>query len=160
MPIEPGSTIINGRYQIDRILGQGSYGIVYLAEDTKLKRLVAIKHFRSLIEQEEKALKRFFKEAQVIAALSNPYIITIHDLEREDPNYYLIMEYAEKGSLLDLIGDPPKALPLADALQMIILICEGLQAVHDSGVLHRDLKPGNILIKETNGKSLSETGTI
>jgi len=104
MPIENGKILLD-KYKILRRLGSGAWGDVYLAQDIKLGRQVAIKQLKGELAEDEIALKRFLREARAIAALKHRNVVIIYALERENENHYIVMEYAEKGSLEDLLKE-------------------------------------------------------
>ena len=124
-----------GPYRIESVLGAGGMGEVYLARDTRLDRLVAVK-----ISKEE-FNERFEREARAVAGLNHPHICTLHDV---GPNY-LVMELVEGPTLADRIRQGP--IPLDEALTIARQIADALEAAHDQSIVHRDLKPGNIKIK-------------
>src|SRR5579863_6267135 len=128
MPLSTGDRL--GPYEIIERIGAGGMGEVYKARDTRLDRIVAIKI------SNERFTERFELEARAVAALNHPNICTLHDV---GPNY-LVMEYIE--------GESPKGpMPLDEALRIARQVADALEAAHDKGITHRDLKPGNIKIK-------------
>src|SRR5712691_10580204 len=131
--LTPGTQI--GPYKIEALLGAGGMGEVYRAVDTRLKRMVAIKVAK------ENFGERFEREARAIAALNHPNICTLYDV---GPNY-LVMELIEGKTLAERIRDGP--VPLEEALGIAKQISDALEAAHEKGVVHRDLKPGNVKIK-------------
>jgi serine/threonine protein kinase/cytochrome c-type biogenesis protein CcmH/NrfG len=135
----PGETI--SHYRVLSKLGEGGMGMVYKAEDTTLHRLVALKFFRA--EDRE----RIQREGQTAAALNHPNICSVYEVD--ETNSFLAMEFVDGGTLRQRMDDRP--LPPADARAIAIQVAEGLQAAHERGVVHRDIKPGNIMIA-SNGK--------
>jgi len=131
-------------YKILEKLGEGGMGVVYKAEDTKLKREVAIKFLPHCISSNEEERKRFEIEAQAAASLNHPNICTIHSIEEADENVFIVMEYIEGEELKDKIKSGP--LPIDEAINIAIQIAEGLEAAHKKGIVHRDIKSGNIMI--------------
>lgn len=133
-----------GAYPILDELGRGGMGVVYVAEDPRLRRQVALKVLPREFSEDETALQRFRQEAQFLAALNHPNIATIHTLEEADGAHFLTMELVP-GQTLDrlLLGNP---LPLERALAVAQQIAKALEAAHKSGVVHRDLKPLNIML--------------
>jgi len=106
---QEAAELLLGRYRILRKIGRGTFGIVYLVEDTKLPRQLAIKQLEFEDPSpggmaSEEAIERFKREAQVMGELNHPNIVTVHDLDKEDNKYYIVMEFADKGSLKDLIA--------------------------------------------------------
>jgi non-specific serine/threonine protein kinase len=137
-----GSKILH--YKIIEKLGEGGMGIVYLAEDTKLDRKVAIKFLPYHIAVNSDERKRFEIEAKAAAALNHPNIATIHAIEESKDQHFLVMEYIPGKHLKDHINSKP--LPLKEAINIAIQIAEGLQAAHEKGITHRDVKSSNIMI--------------
>jgi serine/threonine protein kinase len=135
---------IVSHYKILRELGRGAMGEVYLAEDTYLPRLVALKFMSLSQASQPDAHARFKHEVWAIASINHPNIITIYDVGEFESRPYFVMEYVEGESLGDLMGR--KELQVNEILDITIQICEGLSKAHQKGVLHRDLKPSNILM--------------
>ncbi|MEE9442987.1 MAG: protein kinase [candidate division Zixibacteria bacterium] len=139
-----------GHYTIIEKIGAGGMGEVYLAEDTKLRRKVALKFLPSHLSQNEDAKARFTREAQATAKLSHPNVITIHEVSEYQGRPYFAMEHIEGRSLRDVIKS--KELTLDQAVNLTAQICEGLNKAHQAGVIHRDIKPSNIVI-DTDGRA-------
>jgi len=137
-----GKTI--SHYRILEKLGEGGMGEVYLAQDTKLNRRVALKFLPAQLASDEEFKERFKREAQAAAALNHPNIITIHEVAEYENRPYIAMEYVEGESLKKLITK--KDLSINKVINMAMQICEGLSKAHQSGIVHRDVKPQNILI--------------
>lgn len=137
-----GQTI--SHYKILEKLGAGGMGEVYLAEDSTLKRQVALKILPDSFSADPERLARFQREAQVLASLNHPNIAAIHGLEVEDAKPILVLELVEGETLAERIARGP--LPLEDALEVCRQIAEGLESAHEQGIIHRDLKPANIKI--------------
>lgn len=139
----PGSQI--GPYRIVSLLGAGGMGKVYLAEDARLARRVALKvlPFPFIVDLER--VRRFEKEAQAASALNHPNIITIYDIGQVESLHYIATEYAEGKTLRELLKDG--ALPLDQAVEIAIQIAEALVAAHAAGITHRDIKPENIVLR-------------
>ena len=137
-----GSTI--SHYKVLEKLGSGGMGDVWKAEDTKLHRDIALKLLASHLLRDEEARKRFHREAQAAASLSHPNVTTIYEIDEADDKTFLALEYIEGETLERRIESGP--LPLQDALDIGRQIAEGLEAAHCKGVVHRDIKPGNVLI--------------
>lgn len=135
-----------GRYHVVRELGRGAMGVVYLAEDASLQRQVAIKTL--LLPEEEGERKhleaRFLQEAKAAGSLNHPGIVTIHDLGREGDWLYIAMELLEGAELRDRMAQG--ALPLHEAVDIAAQVAAALGAAHARGVVHRDVKPGNIML--------------
>ena len=119
-------------------------GVVYRAEDTKLHRTVALKFLRPEAVESEELKTRFLHEAEAAAALDHPNICTVHEIDESDGQTFLAMAYIEGQSLKEKIEGRP--LPLEEALGIAIQIAEGLQAAHEKGIVHRDVKPANVML--------------
>jgi hypothetical protein len=139
-----------GPYEIQSPLGAGGMGEVYRARDTRLDRTVAIKILPPHLSDNPEAKQRFDREARTISSLNHPNICTLHDVGHQDGIDYLVMEYLEGETLADRLRKGP--LPVEQVLKYGIEICEGLEKAHRSGVVHRDLKPGNIMLTKTGAK--------
>jgi serine/threonine-protein kinase len=134
-----------GPYRIERELGRGGMGIVYLAHDPRLGRRVAIKALPDDVAADPERLARFEREARVLASLNHPNLAAVYDVLEVNGRRYLAMEYVEGESLADRIRREG-ALPLAEALDLCAQIAAGMDAAHEGGVVHRDLKPANVMI--------------
>src|SRR5438067_2218554 len=141
-----------GPYEIVSPLGAGGMGEVYRARDTRLERTVAIKILPSHLSSNPEAKQRFEREARAISSLNHPNICTLHDVGHQDGTDYLVMEYLE-GETLDRRLQKG-ALPLKQALGYGTQICEALEKAHRAGILHRDLKPGNVMLTPGGAKLL------
>jgi serine/threonine protein kinase len=141
-----------GPYEIQSPLGAGGMGEVYRARDTRLDRTVAIKILPAHLSSNPEALQRFDREARAISSLSHPNVCLLYDVGSQDGTSYLVMEYLEGETLADRLRKGP--LPLDQVLKYGIEICEGLEKAHKSGVIHRDLKPGNIMLTKSGAKLL------
>src|SRR5262249_26314734 len=133
MPITIGQRL--GSYEITALLGKGGMGEVYRARDSRLNRDVAVK------VSAEKFSERFEREAKIIASLNHPGICTLHDIGPD----YVVMELVDGRTLADRIKDGP--LPMEQAAAIARQVAEALEFAHEKGVVHRDLKPGNIMIR-------------
>jgi len=139
----PGGLI--GQFRIERELGRGAVGVVYLAHDTKLDRSVAIKSLPAEVTSNSKVQKRWQREARVLASLNHPNIAAIYEeLEEVEDVSYLVLEYVPGKTLAELIAEGD--LRVEEVLTIALQIAEALAAAHEHGVIHRDLKPGNIKI--------------
>src|SRR6476661_813445 len=139
-----------GPYQIESPLGAGGMGEVYRALDTRLDRAVAVKILPEHLSQSPEAKQRFDREARAISSLSHPNICTLYDVGAQGGTDYLVMEFLEGETLASRLAKGP--LPMAQILKYGADICEGLDRAHKSGVVHRDLKPGNIMLAKSGAK--------
>ena len=139
-----------GPYEIQSPLGAGGMGEVYRARDTRLDRTVAVKILPSHLSENPEARQRFDREARTISSVNHPNICTLYDVGHQDGIDYLVMEYLEGETLADRLRKGP--LPTEQVLRYGIEICEGLEKAHRSGVVHRDLKPGNIMLNKAGAK--------
>ena len=139
-----------GPYEIQSPLGAGGMGEVYRALDMRLERTVAVKILPSHLSKDPEAQQRFEREARVISSLNHPNICTLYDVGQDDTVHYLVMEYLEGETLADRLCRSP--LPMAQVLKHGVEICEGLEKAHRCGVVHRDLKPGNVMLTKTGAK--------
>ena len=153
--LSPGSTLA-GKYKIIEVSGRGGMGIVYKAEDTKLKRNVALKFLPPELIQDEEAKERFVLEAQAAAALSHPNICTIHEIDEEEGKSFIAMEYVEGQSLRAKIEKGP--LELDEALNISMQVAEGLEEAHRKGIIHRDVKSANIMVTEKGQAKVMDFG--
>jgi serine/threonine protein kinase/tetratricopeptide (TPR) repeat protein len=149
-----GKTI--SHYKILEEIGAGGMGEVYLAEDTKLKREVALKFLPREYTKDKQVKERFEREAQAAAALNHPNIVTIYEINEHEDQTYIAMEYVEGSTLKDKIASRP--LPLADVLEFTKQICDGLQKAHQAGIVHRDIKPQNIIINKDGQVKILDFG--
>ena len=143
---KPGELSGNfGRYRILRSLGQGAMGTVYLAEDTQLRRQIALKTPQFAGEAQRELLERFYREARAAATLRHPCICPVYDVGDIDGKHYITMAYIEGRPLSDFVNP---AVPQTAAQILIVVgkIAQALQEAHDHGIVHRDLKPANIMI--------------
>jgi serine/threonine-protein kinase len=156
--LEPGQ-ILAKRYRIQRLLGKGGMGAVYLADDEVLGELVALKVISSAWASDEQAMiARFRREAAAARKVSSPAVIRIHDLGEARPGLlYLSMEYFAGRTLTELITQRG-VIPLDDARDILQQVGTGLEAAHQAGVIHRDLKPSNVLIGERGAVKLIDFG--
>jgi eukaryotic-like serine/threonine-protein kinase len=155
-----GKSILH--YKIIEKLGEGGMGIVYLAQDTKLERHVAIKFLPSHIAAISSDRERFKIEAQAAAALNHPNIATIHAIEEQDDQIFIVMEYIEGKELKEIINDPSVS-PLAKGgvrgvLDYAIQIAKGLHSAHKKGIIHRDIKSSNIMVTEDGNVKIMDFG--
>ncbi|HLF15178.1 MAG TPA: protein kinase [Bacteroidota bacterium] len=165
-----GETISN--YKILEKLGEGGMGVVYKAEDTKLKRPVALKFLPAHLAASDADKARFIQEAQSASALNHPNVCTIHDIQEHDrpdgsKQMFIVMEFVQGQTLRDLMGGKRGAdtgsgtrtlLPLNRATEIGIQIAEGLAAAHEKGIVHRDIKPENIMVRKDGIAQIMDFG--
>ncbi|WP_226642613.1 serine/threonine-protein kinase [Microbulbifer variabilis] len=147
--------VYQGRYRVERTLGAGGMGVVYLAEDVKLGRKVAIKQLRSDMTGNS-AEARFRSEAQLLARLNHPNIVRLYDVLEEDHNIALVMELVEGVTLKEWMRE--HSATLAEKLDLLMQICQGLGKAHCLGIIHRDLKPENILVTYDGVAKITDFG--
>jgi serine/threonine protein kinase/tetratricopeptide (TPR) repeat protein len=147
----PAGSVIDNRYTIERLVGAGGMGSVYLARQHAMDRPVALKILHPRLGEDRSAAQRFNVEVRATARLRSPHTITVHDFgQTERGSLYLTMEYLEGTTLASLI-DHSGALEPARAVRIALQICQSLAEAHDKGIIHRDLKPENIYLVERDG---------
>src|SRR5215831_19465545 len=141
MPVDVGTRL--GSLEITALLGKGGMGEVYRARDTKLKRDVAIKILPDEFSRNADRVSRFQREAEVLASLNHPNIAAIYDVQEEaGATRFLVLELVEGETLVERIHRGP--MPVEEALDIAMHLCEALEAAHEKGIIHRDLKPANV----------------
>ena len=164
---------INDRYQIIKNIGEGGMANVYLAYDTILDRNVAVKVLRGDLASDEKFVRRFQREALSASNLSHQNIVEVYDVGEDDGQYYIVMEYIEGRHLKQLLKKREK-LTLTEVIDIMLQVTEGMAQAHDSYIIHRDIKPQNIMILENglvkvtdfgiatalNGTQLTQTNSV
>jgi serine/threonine protein kinase len=146
-----------GKYRLGRRLGEGGMGIVYEAEDTVLKRRVAIKLLPDSAAAEPETMQRFVREARTAGRLNHPHVVTIYEADQRDGVCYLVMEFIEGGSVLDRLR-ATGTIPWQEATRILIDACRGLAAAHAAGLIHRDLKPANLMCTTEGRVKLADFG--
>jgi serine/threonine protein kinase/tetratricopeptide (TPR) repeat protein len=154
-PMDEGGPIA-GKYRIKGKLGEGGMGVVYRAEDTRLKRAVALKFMPPELTRDPEAKERFVREAQAAAALAHPHICTIHEIDEEEGKSFIAMEYIEGQSISEKIKKGP--LDLGESLDISIQAAQGLEAAHKKGIIHRDIKSANIMVTEGDQVKIMDFG--
>jgi len=140
----PSSTTQIGPYRLDREIARGGMGIVYLAHDTRLGRTVALKSLPAEVASEPDRRERFERESRLLASLNHPNIAAIYDIVESEGRPFLALEHIEGETLAQRIARGPITLP--ETLDIAHQIASGMEAAHEQGVIHRDLKPGNVMI--------------
>lgn len=148
---------INNRYEVIRLLGEGGMANVYLGEDTILNRKVAIKVLRGDLANDEKFLRRFQREALSASSLSHPNIVEMYDVGEDDGNFYIVMEYIEGRNLKQLLKRRG-ALTLNEVIDIMLQLTDGISHAHESYIIHRDIKPQNILILDNGLVKITDFG--
>jgi len=149
-------SVVASKYRIIEEIGRGGMGVVYGAEDIKLKRTVALKFLPPEMQQDAEAHKRFIREARSAAALDHPYICHINEVAEFDGRDLIVMEYIDGQALRAKIGEGPVAL--SETLQIGIEVVEALEAAHGKGIVHRDIKPENIMLTRTGHAKVMDFG--
>ena len=152
-----GKTI--GHYRIVRSLGVGGTSLVFLAQDINLQRNVALKLFQPREGETQDFLRRFAREARVVAQLDHPHILPVYEYGEEHDRAYLVMPQMSGGSLRDLLHTR-RTLPPQEAVALLAPILQALQYAHERGLIHRDIKPGNILFKSDGTPMLADFGLV
>ncbi len=155
-PDEKIDSLIDRRFKVVRKLGKGGMGEIFLAEDLKLKRKVAIKKIPAKNVYGNSSKARFFREAQTASQLSHPNICTIYEIYEEEENDYIVMQYID-GVTLDRIIEV-KTLGVEKILDIAIQVCNGMIEAHEKGIIHRDLKPGNIMADRRGNVKILDFG--
>jgi eukaryotic-like serine/threonine-protein kinase len=145
-----------GKYDILEELGRGGFGVVYKARDFSLERLVALKVLHPQLTVNAQFLARFRKEAQTLARINHPNVVTIHEIGEAEGKVYIAMEYLSGGSLADCLKDG--SLSLEKAMKITREVGAGLHAGHEEGMIHRDVKPGNILFNKRGEAVIADFG--
>ena len=148
---------ISDRYQIIKSIGEGGMANVYLAYDTILDRNVAVKVLRGDLATDEKFVRRFQREALSASSLSNPNIVEVYDVGEDNGEYYIVMEYVEGKHLKNLLKKRGK-LTVPEVVDIVLQITNGLSVAHDSYIIHRDIKPQNILILDNGLIKITDFG--
>jgi eukaryotic-like serine/threonine-protein kinase len=150
-------TLAGGRYRVERMLGQGGMAAVYLAHDAELERPVAIKVLAEHLASDEAFRQRFLREARMAAKLSHPNIVHVYDQGEEDGRPFIVMEYVEGMTLGDELRENGPLAP-ARVVDLGLQICGGLEHAHASGLVHRDVKPGNLLLRADGTVKIADFG--
>ena len=150
-------TVLGDRYRIDRPIGRGGMSTVYLAFDMTLERPVAVKLMHREVARDSDQIERFRREARAIAKLSSPYVVGVIDADEQDSTPYIVLEYVEGSTLKEQIRSRGP-LPVEESVAYAIEIARGLQAAHEAHIVHRDVKPQNVLLDEDGGARVTDFG--
>jgi eukaryotic-like serine/threonine-protein kinase len=148
---------VAGRYELERPLGHGAMAVVDLARDVELDRRVALKRLAENLARDDELRARFLREARLAARLAHPNVVHVYDVGEDDGRPFMAMEYVDGETLAELVarGGP---LPPDEAAELGIQICRGLAAVHAAGLVHRDVKPQNLLLRRDGVLKLGDFG--
>jgi len=146
-----------GRYKLSKKIGQGGMGVVYLAEDTVLNRIVAYKVLPPSVRDNPKVLENFLQEARVAAAINHPNIVTVYDTGSEGVEPYIVMEFVDGISLKEMLEKNP-SMPIKELVAIAVQLCQGLEYAHNKNVIHRDIKPANVMINKENTVKIMDFG--
>jgi serine/threonine protein kinase len=149
--------LLANRYMIISQLGGGGMALVYKAKDTLLNRTVTVKILRPEHTGDEEFVSRFREEAQAVAVLSHPNIVSVYDVGQENDTHFIVMEYVEGRNLKQIIKEMGK-IPINHASDIARQICDGLQHAHENGIVHRDVKPHNILVMDNGRIKVTDFG--
>lgn len=150
---------IVGKYEIERKIGEGGFGIVYQATDTTLERTVALKQLKLELSASPEYLTRFKRESRLMGSLTHNNIVRVLDVFEDGGRYFIVMDYLPNGSLADKLKDG-KPLPLEQALEILKPIARAIDYAHSKNLIHRDIKPSNILFTEEDEPVLSDFGLV
>ncbi len=156
LPVIPAGAVIAGKYKVVDEIGRGGMGIVFKAEDIRLKRTVALKFLPPELTHIPEVKDRFMREAQAAAALDHPNICTVYEFDQSGENAFISMAYIEGRSLRKRIDSGP--LELEEALRIAAQVAEGLQEAHKRGIVHRDIKSANIMVTEKGQAKVMDFG--
>lgn len=154
-PDEPEAIIVDGRYHVESEIGRGGMGIVYLAKDTSLGRPVALKMIAPVWAGSSEAAASFHREAKALASVRSQYVVQVYAFGIFDGSCFFAMEYVRGGTLRQILAEHKQhgdTIPIHRSLTILNRIAQGIDAVHEAGIVHRDVKPTNIVIEEDTGR--------
>src|SRR5436190_9302600 len=143
--------LADDRYELEHRLGHGGMATVYRARDLKLDRQVAIKLLADNFAGDDEVRKRFSREARLAARLDHPNVVQVFDVGVDEDRPYIVMEYVEGGTVGDRLNRRRRSLATNEALQVLNQLCDGLGHAHAKKLVHRDIKPQNLLLRESDG---------
>src|ERR1700758_3875646 len=146
-----------GKYEVLEVVGHGGMGVVYKAVDPEIGRLVGIKMMTSAVMNDPVLLKRFYREAQSAGKLRHPNIVTIYDLGVQEAVPFIVMEFLE-GESLDVVFRSGRTLALEEKLNIVMQVCSALAYAHEQSIIHRDIKPGNVMLLKDGTIKLVDFG--
>ena len=150
--------LASGRYAVERVLGSGGMAIVYLARDVELERPVAVKLLADNLAADDAFRERFVREAKLAARVAHPNIVSVFDTgEDENGRPYIVMEYVDGPTLADVLAERGK-LPANEIVGLALQACSGLEHAHAAGLVHRDVKPGNLLLRDDGILKIADFG--
>lgn len=150
-------TTLGSRYELIEIIGEGGMSTVYKARDRILDRIVAVKILKDEFSKDKGFVEKFKTEALSAASISHPNIVNIYDVGQENDVHYIVMEYVDGKTLKDIIRKQAP-LPINQAIDIAIMVCDGVHHAHEKGIVHRDIKPHNILITEQGMVKVADFG--
>jgi serine/threonine protein kinase/Tfp pilus assembly protein PilF len=156
LKIIPRDAIIAGKYKVLDLIGRGGMGIVYKAEDTKLQRPVALKFLTEYLAHDRQAVERFQREARAASALNHPHICTIYDIDEHEGQHFIALEFLEGKTLTEYMQG--MRLDVDQIVDLAIQVAGGLEAAHAKGIIHRDIKPGNIFVTSSGQAKILDFG--
>ena len=148
---------VNERYEIVKSIGEGGMANVYLANDSILERQVAVKVLRGDLSTDDKFIRRFQREAQSVSNLSHPNIVEVYDVGEEEGNHYIVMEFIEGKTLKQLLNKR-ESLTLTEVIDIMTQLTDGISHAHESYIIHRDIKPQNIMILDNGLIKITDFG--
>ena len=152
---------LNGRYQIQELLGQGGMSAVYKARDPNLQRIVAVKLIHGHLSGNPDFVRRFEDEARAVAQLRHPHIVQVYDFDHDEDTYYMVLEFVPGETLqarLRRLNKADRHLDIPEALEYAAQICEAIDYAHQRGMIHRDIKPANIMLNVMGDAILTDFG--